>query len=74
MNLACAATLARGETFAEKLAGLERLGFQGIEVHFFEPELTPERIAEVERDLAASNVQICCLLVASRCVRKAPRL
>ena len=66
MKLACAATLAPGETFAEKLVNLERLGFQGIEVHFFEPELTPERVARVEKELEASSVQICCLLVASQ--------
>ena len=65
MKLACAATLAPGNSFPEKLACLERLGYEGIEVHFFEPDLTPELVAQVEKDLEASTVKVCCSLVAS---------
>lgn len=66
MKLGCAAALAPGVSFAEKLASLERLGYEGVEVHFLETELTPERLAQIERDLETSTVKICCLLVASR--------
>jgi sugar phosphate isomerase/epimerase len=66
MKLACAAPLAPGEDFAAKLANLERLGYEGIDVYFSEPELTPERIAEFERDLEVSPMEIGCLLVSSR--------
>jgi len=66
MKLACADPLAPGEDFSEKLINLERLGYEGIDVYFSEPELTPERIAQVEKDLEASPLEIGCLLVASR--------
>jgi sugar phosphate isomerase/epimerase len=61
MRLACSSKLAPGDSIREKLANLERFGFEGVEFRLTEEEATPERIAEAEEALAESPLTVCCV-------------
>jgi len=50
--------MAPGNTIREKLANLERLGYEGVEVRLLLQEATPEVVAEYEEALAASSLGI----------------
>jgi sugar phosphate isomerase/epimerase len=65
MKLACSSKMAPGTSFSEKLVNLERLGFEGVEVRLFENEATPGRVAEMEKALAESPIEVCSLIVPS---------
>lgn len=65
MKIACSAKLAPGNTFEEKLASLEALGYQGIEARVMEDAATPERIDRMEEALSASPLEVCSVIVPS---------
>ncbi|MGQ9586102.1 MAG: TIM barrel protein [Anaerolineae bacterium] len=58
MKIACSTMVAPGATFREKLANLQRYGFEGVEVRLLETEATPQRLAELEEALAESPLGV----------------
>ncbi|MGC8879379.1 MAG: TIM barrel protein [Anaerolineae bacterium] len=58
MRIACSTMIAPGNTFREKLANLQRYGFEGIEVRLREEEITPQCLAELEEALAESPLGV----------------
>lgn len=65
MKLACNTRMISGDSFAEKLATIERFGFEGVEVRLLEEEATPQRVDEIAEALAKSKLGVGCIIVPS---------
>jgi sugar phosphate isomerase/epimerase len=65
LKIACSIFIAPGETIREKLANLERLGYEGVEVRLLQDEATPEVVAEYEQALAESPLGIGAVIAPS---------
>lgn len=65
MKIACSTFMAPGETIREKLANLERLGYEGVEVRLMQQEATPEVVAEYEEAFAGSPLGIGAVIAPS---------
>ncbi len=63
MKIACSTFMAPGDTIREKLANLERFGFEGVEVRILEREATPELVAEYESALAESPLSVGAVII-----------
>lgn len=65
MKIACSTFIAPGNTIQEKLANLERLGYEGVEVRLLQQEATPEVVAEYAEALARSPLGIGAVIAPS---------
>ena len=63
MKIACSTFMAPGDTIREKLANLERFGFEGVEVRILAEEATPELVAEYEEALSESPLGVGAVIV-----------
>lgn len=63
MKLACNTRMVSGNSFGEKLATIERYGFEGVEVRLLEEEATPQHVEEVAKALAQSALGVGCIIV-----------
>ncbi len=62
VKLACSERLAQGCSFRERIAYLERFGFEGIEARVPVAEATPERLDGIAQILAGSPLEVSLLI------------
>jgi len=62
VKLACSERLAQGGSFGERIAYLQRFGFEGIEARVPVAEATPQRLDEITHTLAGSPLKVSLLI------------